>query len=371
MNQSPERIEILPGETQQKLQILSNASTVYIIDDMETARELLKMLIESIDPYLTVRVFENPEYVFDMLDDEIPDLVLTDYQMPQMNGEQFIRKFREIENCAEVPILVVTTDPSKCVVSECIDAGANDFLMRPFDEVEARSRCQNLIRLRNQQLALSNRSERLQYEVNKATRALREREKETIIRLARASEYRDDDSADHVVRMAKSSRAIAEQLGLSEVECEAIEMSAPMHDVGKIGVSEAIINKATKLTDDEKIAMQEHTKIGFQILSGSESEYIQLGAKIALYHHERWDGSGYPFGVAGEDIPLAARIVAIADVYDALRTDRTYRERWSHEKALSYIQDESGQQFDPTCVTAFVECIDEILKIRADLKGLG
>lgn len=364
------RIELLPNETQQ-IHALSSVSTVYIIDDMSTARELLKMLIESINPDLTVRVFDNPEYVFDVVVDEVPDLVLTDYQMPEMNGEDFIRKFRAVKGCEETPILVVTVDAKKSVLSECMDAGANDFLMRPFDEIEARSRCQNLIRLREQQIALSNRSERLQFEVSKATKALRAREKETIIRLSRASEYRDDESADHVVRMAKYCRAIAVQLGLSRAECEAIEMAAPMHDVGKIGISDTILNKTTGFTDDEMVAMQEHTKIGFQILQGSQSEYVQLGSKIALYHHERWDGSGYPFGVSGEDIPLAARIVAVADVYDALRTERPYKEKWSQAKALGHIEQGAGQQFDPECVAAFKRCFEQIDNIERQFERLG
>ncbi len=370
MNRQHEFTEHLLSESMQNMEPRADAASVYVIDDMSTAREILKVMVQSIDPGLTVRVFENPEYVFDVLEDEIPDLVLTDYQMPQMNGEEFIRKFRTVEGCEEVPILVVTVDPTKNVLSDCMDAGANDFLMRPFDQIEARSRCQNLLRLRNQHLALSNRSERLQYEVEQVTSKLYAREKETIIRLSRASEYRDDESADHVIRMAKYSRAIAEELQLSRSECAAIEMSAPMHDIGKIGISDTLLNKTTKFTDDEKIAMQEHTKIGFQILQGSQSEYVQLGAKIALYHHEAWDGSGYPFGVAGEDIPLAARIVAVADVYDALRTDRPYRERWSNEAALNYLKAESGKQFDPKCVAAFMRCIEQIHGIEQEFEGL-
>jgi len=296
--------------------VLSQASIVYVIDDMSTGRELLKMLVESIDPGLTVRAFDNPEYVLEMLDEEVPDLILTDYRMPQMNGEQFIKAFRELPGCQEVPILVITIDGHKNTRYKCLQAGASDFIIRPIDEIEARARCLNLIKMRNQQLALRSRADQLEYEIAEATHEIRAREKETIFRLARAGEYRDEDTGNHVVRMAKYCRTIAEQLGLDKRECEAIEMAAPMHDVGKIGISDTILNKQSGLTREEATMMHNHTRIGYEILQGSKSEYVQLGADIALYHHERWDGKGYPFGISGEEIPIAARLVAIADVYD-------------------------------------------------------
>jgi len=344
--------------------ILSKASLVYVIDDMSTGRELLKMLVESIDPGLTVRAFDNPEHVLEMIDEEVPDLVLTDYRMPQMNGEQFIKSFRTKPHCDQIPIIVITIDGHKNTRYKCLQAGASDFLTRPIDEIEARARCLNLITMRNQQLALRSRADQLEYEISKATKEIRAREKETIFRLARAGEYRDEDTGNHVIRMAKYCRTIAEQLGLEKDECEAIEMAAPMHDVGKIGISDTILGKQSGLTREEATQMHNHTRIGYQILQDSESKYIQLGADIALYHHERWDGKGYPFGVSGEEIPVAARLVAIADVYDALRSKRPYKEKWPMDKTIAYIEGESGKHFDPNCVNAFILCLDTIQKIE-------
>ena len=363
MEKSDIEFEIDPT-SEFKDSVLATASTVYVIDDMSTGRELLKMLIESIDPGLTVRAFDNPEYVLDMLDEETPDLVLTDFRMPQMNGEQFIKAFRKIPDCEDIPVLVITIDGHKNTRYKCLQAGASDFLTRPIDEVEAKARCLNLIKLRNQQLALRSRADQLEHEIAEATREIRAREKETIFRLARAGEYRDEDTGNHVIRMAKYCRTIAEQLGLSHEECEAIEMAAPMHDVGKIGISDTILNKQSGLTREEATMMHNHTRIGYEILSGSESKYVKLGANIALYHHERWDGKGYPFGVKGEDIPIAARLVAIADVYDALRSKRPYKEAWPLEKTIAYIEGESGKHFDPNCVNAFLLCISTIQKIE-------
>lgn len=351
-------------DTQFNESVLSKASVVYVIDDMSTGRELLKMLVESIDPSLTVRAFDNPEYVIEMAEEEVPDLVLTDYRMPQMNGEQFIKAFRQQPGCQEVPILVITIDGHKNTRYKCLEAGASDFIIRPIDEIEARARCLNLLKMRNQQLALRSRADQLEYEIAEATREIRSREKETIFRLARAGEYRDEDTGNHVIRMAKYCRTIAEELGLNKDECEAIEMAAPMHDVGKIGISDTILKKQSGLTLEEANMMHNHTRIGYEILQGSKSEYVQLGADIALYHHERWDGKGYPFGISGDEIPMAARLVAIADVYDALRSKRPYKEKWPMDKTIAYIEGESGKHFDPNCVNAFMLCIDTIQKIE-------
>ena len=350
--------------------VRSQAATggVYIIDDMATGRHMLTSLIENVDPALEVHSFDSAEIALPMAQMQIPDLVITDFRMPDMDGAEFIRRFRDIPGCDEVPIIVVTASDESSVRYESLEAGATDFLTRPLDPNESIQRCRNLLKLRFQQKVLHHRAEILEQEVANATREIREREQETLFRLARAGEYRDKETGNHVIRLAQYSRAIAESLGMPEMDCLRIEMAAPMHDVGKIGITDTILLKPGKFEADEWEIMKSHTRIGYEILKGSPSDYIQLGAEIALRHHEKWDGSGYPDGLSGEEIPLSARIVAVADVYDALRSSRPYKESWPIDKVFEYIEEQSGKHFDPKCVKAFTSIQERILNIENRLR---
>jgi len=337
---------------------------VYIIDDMATGRHMLTSLIKNVDSEIEVHAFDNAEIALPMAEMKVPDLVITDFRMPDMDGAEFIRKFRNINGCDEVPIIVVTASEDKNVRYESLEAGATDFLTRPLDPNESIQRCRNLLKLRYQQKVLHERADDLEREVANATREIREREKETLFRLARAGEYRDEETGNHVIRIAQYCRAIAEGMGLSGEECTSIEMASPMHDVGKIGISDTVLLKPGKLEDEEWELMKTHTTIGYDILKGSPSGYLKLGAEIALCHHEKWDGSGYPAGLSGKNIPLAARIVAVADVYDALRSDRPYKQAWPVEEVLAYIKKESGRHFCPECAQVFLDIHETILEIE-------
>jgi len=196
---------------------------------------------------------------------------------------------------------------------------------------------------------------------------LLEASRDTINRLARAAEYRDGDTGEHVERMSSYAQAIARQLGMGVEDQALIKLSAPMHDVGKIGIPDSILLKAGALTDAERKVMQEHPTIGAGILGGSRSKLLQMAERIAATHHEKWDGTGYPNGIAGQHIPLEARIVALADVFDALTSPRVYKDAWSVDEAVSYILSLSGTHFDPRVVAAFEACIDRLLDIRAQL----
>jgi two-component system response regulator RpfG len=213
-------------------------------------------------------------------------------------------------------------------------------------------------------MIIQDRAHWLEKRVNEAIGAIRVREQETLLRLAKAGEYRDEETGNHVIRMAKFARLIAEHLGLSRDECEIIELAAPMHDIGKIGIPDQILLKPGALTDEEFAIMKRHTNIGHDILKNSPSEYLQLGAIIAYGHHERFDGSGYPQGLSAEDIPLAARIVAVADVFDALCSERPYKPAWPQQNALRYMQEQGGRHFDPMCLEAFHAQLDKILKVQ-------
>ncbi len=353
-----------PYENARRLSVLRRQRKVLIVDDESTGRTILSKIIQQVENDIKVEAFDNPLEALDWLDNNHPDLIITDYRMPDMNGIDLIRKIREKQGSQDIPIMMITVVSEKSVRYDALEAGATAFLTRPIDQIECRTSCRNLLKLHEQQAIIQDRAEWLARQVEVATQQIVSREKETLLRLAKAGEYRDEVTGYHVVRMAKYSRQIAEALGLSERECDEIEYAAPMHDIGKIGISDKVLLKPGKFEQQEWLKMQQHTTIGHAILSNSQSRYIQTGSIIALNHHERFDGTGYPHGIAGKDIPLVARIVSIADVYDALVSVRPYKKAWTVNDAQDYLEKHAGIQFDPICVEAFFERIDTINSIH-------
>ena len=346
----------------------SNKSLVVVVDDQTAGRKILERLIGSIDQDVEVVAFGCAELALDFIRSATPDLIVTDYVMPGMDGVGFIRNVRNLVRCADVPIIVVTVVEDRRVRYQALDAGATDFLNRPIDQHECRTRCKNLLTLRRQRQIISSRAKWLEDQVAVATQQILAREQETLLRLARAGEYRDEHTGNHVIRIAKYCRLLAESLGLSASECDAIELASPMHDIGKIGIPDHILLKPGKLTPSEAAVMRGHSRLGYEILCDSQSSYIQLGATIALYHHEKFDGSGYPEGLRGAAIPLPARIVAVADVFDALTSFRPYKAPWSVKAATAYIGRLSGSHFDPKCVEAFFALLPDIERVRDELR---
>jgi len=345
-------------------------STILIIDDQLTSRQILKQLVSTIEQNLTVHDFANPLEALAWTAKNPVDLVLVDYKMPEMNGVEFIRKFRMNPVSAHVPVIMVTSIEDRNVRYEALGAGATDFLMKPVDHHECRARCRNLLTQHQQYKIISDRSRWLERRVAEATSEIRMRERETLLRLARAGEYRDEETGNHIIRMAKYSRIIAEELGLSREDAEVIEMAAPMHDIGKIGIRDEILLKPGKLTPEEFEIMKTHTIIGHDILKDSPSKFLQMGGIIALGHHEKFDGSGYPYGKKGEEIPIEARIVAVADVFDALISERPYKNAWSTHAALEYMESHRGRHFDPDALDAFKSQIDAVAKIQGLLPDI-
>jgi two-component system response regulator RpfG len=353
-----------PYENARRLSVLRRQRKVLIVDDETTGRTILSKIIQQVENDVNVEAFDNPLEALEWLDNNHPDLIVTDYRMPDMNGVDLIRKIRERQGCQDIPIMMITVVSEKSVRYDALEAGATAFLTRPIDQIECRTSCRNLLKLHEQQSIIQDRADWLARQVEVATQQIVSREKETLLRLAKAGEYRDEETGYHVVRMAKYSRQIAEALGLSEKECDEIEYAAPMHDIGKIGIHDEILLKPGKFEQQEWLSMQQHTTIGHAILSNSQSRYIQTGSIIALNHHERFDGTGYPHGIAGKDIPLVARIVSVADVYDALISTRPYKKAWTVADAQDYLEKHAGIQFDPVCVEAFFERIDTINSIH-------
>jgi two-component system response regulator RpfG len=358
--------DIEPYENAHRLSVLRRQRKVLIVDDESTGRIILSKIIQQVEDDIGVVAFDNPQDALNWLDDNHPDLIITDYRMPEMNGIELIKKIRERPGMQDIPIVVITVVSEKSVRYDALEAGATAFLTRPIDQIECRTSCRNLLKLHEQQSIIQDRADWLARQVEIATQQVVSREKETLLRLAKAGEYRDEETGNHVVRMAKYSRQIAEALGLSDKECDEIEYAAPMHDIGKIGIHDNVLLKPGKFEQQEWLTMQQHTTIGHAILSSSQSRYIQTGSIIALNHHEKFDGAGYPHGIAGKDIPLVARIVTVADVYDALVSQRPYKEPWSESDAQDYLEKHAGTQFDPICVEAFFERIETIKSIYAN-----
>lgn len=353
-----------PYKNTRRLSVLRRQRNVLIVDDESTGRTILGKIIQQIGDDLKVTSFDNPRKALDWLDNNHPDLIVTDFRMPDMNGIDFIKHVRDRTPFADIPIVMITVVSERSVRYDALDAGATAFLTRPIDQIECRTSCRNLLKLHEQQTIIQDRADWLARQVEVATQQIVSREHETLLRLAKAGEFRDECTGFHVIRMAKYSRQIAEELGMGEVECEDIEYAAPMHDIGKIGIPDKILLKPGKLKPDEMEIMQSHTTIGQEILSNSPSRYIQTGSIIALNHHEKFDGSGYPNGLKKRSIPLVARIVAVADVYDALVTERPYKKAWSNNDAQDYLELQAGKHFDPICVEAFFDRLDNINSIQ-------
>lgn len=335
-----------------------------LVDDSRSVLNFLKRHIEA-EGLVEATTFLDPVEALACARERAFDLVLVDYEMPHMDGIGFIRVFRALPGCADIPIAMVTSRQTDDVKMEALQAGATDFLPKAPQSVEMTVRLRNLVRLGAAVRKQNDRAADLANAVEAATRKLGEREEEIILRLALAVEYRDNDTGEHTLRVARYSRIIAEQLGLPARLCRDIYLAAPLHDVGKVAIPDSILLKPGKLTDDEMTVIRTHATIGEKILADSSCELIQLGAQIAAGHHERWDGAGYPNGLRADAIPVAARVVAVADVFDALTTRRPYKEPMPLDAARNYLVENQGRQFDPACVEAFLSRWDEVVEIAA------
>jgi len=354
-----------------EVRVLPSArNTVMVVDDQSTGRAILEQVVRSLDERVAVEGFARPVDAVVWATRNISDLVLVDYMMPDMDGIEFVKRLRALPGYEHVPIVMVTVHDDRKVRYAALDAGITDFLTKPVDARECLARCRNLLTLRRQQLALEDRRRLLEHMVEDATREVREREKETLLRLARAGEFRDEETGYHLIRMSRYSRLIANALGLGHDEAETVELAAPLHDIGKIGIPDGILLKPAKLDDSEWEVMRRHPVIGHEILKGSASKYVRMGALIALGHHEKYDGSGYPNGLVGDHIPLCARIVAIADVYDALTSIRPYKSAWTSERAYEYVAAQAGRHFDPRLVDAFAGAKKQVVQIQNEWRDV-
>ncbi|MGA1941225.1 HD domain-containing phosphohydrolase [Arcobacter sp. YIC-310] len=334
------------------------------IDDNENNLFLIEAFCN--DMGLSVKSFSEPlDALLYVLNNPI-DMILIDYMMPQLNGLEFIKEFRK--NNTKVPIIMITAANDQEIHNEAFQAGANDFLKKPVNSTLFKARVLNLLNLYKNTLLLEDKAKLLEEEVLKATKKLIDREHETLSILGKTAEYKDPETASHVSRVAHYSKILAREYGLSPKEQDIIYFASPFHDLGKVGIEDDILLKPGKLDNNEFETMKTHPSIGYEILKNSNSEYLQAGAIIAITHHEKFDGSGYPKGLKGEDIHIYGRIVAIVDVFDALTSHRPYKKAWSFDNALNLLIEEKGKHFDPKIIDLFIENIDEVKDIYNSFK---
>jgi response regulator RpfG family c-di-GMP phosphodiesterase len=336
---------------------------VLIVEDDDANRVLMERLVAMLGG-CDALAFPDGQSALEWCCKNPVDLIIVDYAMPGMDGLEFLHQLRANPKCVTVPVLMVTSNDQKQVRYRALDAGANDYLIKPIDRVEFLARTKNMLVLATAQRSLQDRAQWLAKEVQAATTEILARERETVFRLAKAAEYRDPETGAHILRMAHYSQLIARELGLPVAEQNLLLEAAPMHDIGKVGILDKILLKPGRLDVDEFEIMKEHAMYGWELLRGSASKVLMAGAEIAKSHHEKFDGTGYPEGLKGADIPIFSRIVAVADVFDALTSDRPYKKAWDLEEAVDFLVHGSGRHFDPRCVRAFLNAWDDVLAIR-------
>jgi len=352
---------------------------ILVVDDEEPNRDLLKQMIGVFghEAELAKDGFEALAKLHTNI-----DLVLLDVVMPGMDGFEVARRIRSTSQTWDVPIIMVTARSGKEDRLQAVEAGANDFIAKPFDMTELKVRTASLLKMKEHQDAIKRYQLDLEDTVQRRTADLRRALEEmsaaqkrtheayldTIYRLAMVAEYKDQYTGCHIARMSHICAILAGALKLPPEEVEIIRAASPMHDVGKIGIPDAILLKPGSLTPEEWEVMKQHTSIGARILSGSNSEVLHAGEIIALSHHEKWDGSGYPHGWVGEEIPLWGRICAVADAYDAITSERPYKKALSHERALQIMVEERGRHFDPKLLDLFLDNLEEIIRSTCSIR---
>jgi putative two-component system response regulator len=341
---------------------LANAP-ILVVDDIEANVLLLENLLRQ-RGYRNVSATGDPFAVAALHREHRFAAILLDMQMPGLDGIGVMNQLRADALGDHLPVLVITAQTDQALRLRALELGARDYVTKPFVVAELAQRLRNLLEVELAYRDRQQQAEILEARVRERTRELEETQREILNRLARAGEFRDNETGNHVNRVAYTARALAIAAGFDEAAADRILCASPMHDVGKIGVPDHILLRPGCLEGDDLAAMRRHVDIGGEILGGHVAPVMQMACRIALGHHERWDGGGYPAGAAGEAIPVEARIVAICDVFDALLSVRPYKPAWAWDAAVDYVTEQAGKHFDPDLVGRFLAILPEIRTIR-------
>ena len=336
---------------------------ILVVDDEPANLKLLRLMLQHAG-YRRISLLDDPRQVTALCQAEPPDLILLDINMPHLDGFGVMGQIKALGLPLACPIVVLTAQCGQDLLLRALQNGANDFLNKPFNRQELLARVHNLLtaQLARQRLQADHAS--LEQAIENQTREVQRLQADVVRRLARASELRDNETGAHVLRMSHTSALLAKQMGWSDSACALLLEASPMHDVGKIGIPDGILLKPGPLTTDERTIMQTHTTVGAALLTGSDDPLLSMARDIALCHHEKWDGTGYPSGLTGTAIPEAARIVAIADVFDALTSERPYKQAWPVPDAVQFMQNQAGKHFDPDILAGFLGIIPQVQAIR-------
>lgn len=336
---------------------------ILIVDDEPSFTGLLETLLR-VEGFVALRAVNDSREAAGAFISFSPDIVLLDLNMPGMSGMEVMAQIRELAGEKWIPIVMISGENDGQTVTTALQSGAQDFIGKPFRRAEVVSRLRNLLRVKVLQDEIEKRNLNLQEKVEESVKDVLEGQRDLIRRLSRCAEYRDDETGHHIHRVSRMSHVLASAANLPEEELGVMREAAAMHDIGKVGIPDSILLKPGKLTPEEREVMKTHTLIGASLLGGGKSVLLRLSEQIAMSHHERWDGAGYPVGLGGAEIPLAARIVAVCDVFDALTSRRPYKEPWPAEKAKQELIALGGKQFDAELVSLFTERWADIVEIR-------
>jgi putative two-component system response regulator len=337
---------------------------IYVADDIPTNVDLIEDIFGG-DTNLVIKKAQDGKELLGLIEREgFPDLILLDLMMPVMNGFDVLNRLKESREKNYFPIIVISALSDQQNIVNALSLGADDYVTKPFFMGELKTRVYNMLKLKEHDELLNRSLDIMQGNLLEKIKMLEYTQLEVIIRLGKAAEFRDNETGKHIERIADFVEIMVQEIEMSREEKVMMKYASPMHDVGKIGIPDNILLKPGKLTDDEFKIIKFHTIIGSKILSGTTISILELAREIAVSHHERWDGSGYPLKLKGTDIPLSGMIVSVTDVFDALTSERVYKAAWPIEKALDYIKEQREKQFAPDVVDAFLKVVNKIIKIK-------
>lgn len=346
------------------MQDLSNCK-ILLVDDTKTN---LDVLIQSLKDEYKLAVALTGHKALEYARNNSPDLILLDVMMPELDGFTVCQKLKQDSVTHEIPVIFITAMDASKDKNKGFEIGGVDYITKPFDVIEVKARVKTHLNLKLAQQKLKHQNTILEEKVKERTRKIFETQIEILERLGLAAEHRDSETGAHIKRMSEYCRLLGKAAGLPAEEYNNLALASTMHDVGKIGIPDTILLKPGKLTEEEMATMKTHPVLGARILSGSKSRLLEVAEVIALTHHEKWNGSGYPYGLKGKEIPLVGRIACLCDVFDALVSKRPYKEAWPMAKAMSEIRSQSGADFDPELVELFLGMEQEL---KAILNTLG